>query len=474
MSRIPWLVVVGSFGCASPPPVAEPRLPAWYLDADGDGFGDPEQQVRAEVAPPSFVLPPGDCNDADPAIYPNAHEIPNDGIDQDCSGTDATCESRAAYPTDMLFSGFRAAADINAFCRAFSSVEGTVTVTETGWKDLLPLSCLCSMGSLVVENNALLTQTESLRSIALTHEAAVLRIRDNPIEHLTLPDALGPDTVVEIQGSDIASMDGLATTSRLAWFEIRDSPALALPAAPALVEVGMLRLIRVDATNTLEGFAQLTTVDELHLEGLPRLRALHGLASLGHTQVVLLHDVPIESAAPLGGLGQVEMLSLRGAELPDLTSLGSLVPERLHIQSAHALISLEGFPAVDTFGELVLDDVPNLADLRELAELRSVEQDLRVHTSRPRSLEGLEQLESVGGHLWIESNQRLADLDALWSLRHVGGDLVVLDNPDLADVTSLMRLHEVGGQVYVRGPSLPPGIEQSIRHAIDLNGATNP
>ncbi|MBF0102330.1 MAG: SUMF1/EgtB/PvdO family nonheme iron enzyme [Desulfobacterales bacterium] len=36
----------------------------------------------------SFSVNQGDCNDSDAAIYPQAYEIANDGIDQDCSGED--------------------------------------------------------------------------------------------------------------------------------------------------------------------------------------------------------------------------------------------------------------------------------------------------------------------------------------------------------------------------------------------------
>ena len=53
-------------------------------DSDRDGYGD------ASVALP--VVPGNDCNDGSATQHPGATEIPDDGIDQDCSGADTvTC-----------------------------------------------------------------------------------------------------------------------------------------------------------------------------------------------------------------------------------------------------------------------------------------------------------------------------------------------------------------------------------------------
>lgn len=57
----------------------------WYLDADGDGYGDDASSVTACEPPAGFVAEGGDCDDGDPAIHPGAEDVPCDGIDTDCS-----------------------------------------------------------------------------------------------------------------------------------------------------------------------------------------------------------------------------------------------------------------------------------------------------------------------------------------------------------------------------------------------------
>jgi MYXO-CTERM domain-containing protein len=60
----------------------------WYLDADGDDYGDPEIGTLSCFQPTGYVDENSDCDDSNDAINPGMDEIWYDGIDQDCDGND--------------------------------------------------------------------------------------------------------------------------------------------------------------------------------------------------------------------------------------------------------------------------------------------------------------------------------------------------------------------------------------------------
>ena len=65
--------------------IDEDVLDTWFLDLDGDGFGDPTELTESCAAPPDHVTNAEDCNDQDALAYPGAPES-CDGIDNDCDG----------------------------------------------------------------------------------------------------------------------------------------------------------------------------------------------------------------------------------------------------------------------------------------------------------------------------------------------------------------------------------------------------
>lgn len=60
-------------------------LEVFHADDDGDGFGDPDREVRACTAPSGTVADATDCDDADGGVHPDAEEVCNDR-DDDCDG----------------------------------------------------------------------------------------------------------------------------------------------------------------------------------------------------------------------------------------------------------------------------------------------------------------------------------------------------------------------------------------------------
>lgn len=66
----------------------------YYADVDVDGFGsNSAAAVNACSQPANTVVTNTDCNDNNSAINPQAIDTPDNGVDEDCSGADATTAS---------------------------------------------------------------------------------------------------------------------------------------------------------------------------------------------------------------------------------------------------------------------------------------------------------------------------------------------------------------------------------------------
>ena len=59
----------------------------WFVDGDGDGYGDPSQPVSGLAQPAGTVADGTDCDDGNASVNPGAAEDPLNAVDDDCDGT---------------------------------------------------------------------------------------------------------------------------------------------------------------------------------------------------------------------------------------------------------------------------------------------------------------------------------------------------------------------------------------------------
>ena len=107
-------------------PVDEDAVDAtsYYIDGDGDGFGDPADVIESCTAILGRVSQDGDCDDTEITVFPGGTEV-CDGLDNDCDGQiDMGATDGTTYYADTDADGF---GDAGATIVACSIPPGFVT-----------------------------------------------------------------------------------------------------------------------------------------------------------------------------------------------------------------------------------------------------------------------------------------------------------------------------------------------------------
>ncbi|MFK8039593.1 MAG: T9SS type A sorting domain-containing protein [Crocinitomicaceae bacterium] len=124
----------------------------YYADTDNDSFGDPNNSIDTciSVPPAGYTLDDQDCDDGNSNINPNAIEIPDNGIDEDCSGADS-----------LVGLGF-SNSDVNVTLKLFPNpVKNEVTLT-CECNGLVQIELTNILGQSVLKKEYLVTNNNNL------------------------------------------------------------------------------------------------------------------------------------------------------------------------------------------------------------------------------------------------------------------------------------------------------------------------
>lgn len=239
---------------------------------------------------------------------------------------------------------------------------------------------------------------------------------------------------------------------------------------PALWALGL-------AGNAIADLGPLSSLTDLQYLDLESNRVVHtdSLAGLRHLEALILNGNDVETIQPLVGLPALRLLEIVANPLsdPGLSLAVSALQTRgvevavgrrataaqcaepsATLTGSYRIVEaadLEPFRRRDRCYEITGNlELVSLSgdDLLALGRLTRVGGALQVSSTGLRTLDGLENLRSVGVAVRLRRNAELASIDGLSGLREVGS-LTISDNPLLPDLDALAQVIVIPGDVSV-------------------------
>lgn len=204
------------------------------------------------------------------------------------------------------------------------------------------------------------------------------------------------------------------------------------------------------------------------------------LALLGALPLLACGDESVKSKAPTLLEGDYEILNTRdidemrrrggdaytiggsllifGSAVEDLSGLENLtrVSGSLEIRFNTRLTSLRGLEGLVSVGGSLMDSGIRVSPLENPSNKSLHVIEGLVVTDNPvlESLQGLDNVQFVGGGLSLIFNEALTSLDHLGNLTRVRGSVDVISHPMLAGLTGLQRLQRIDGYLEIGGNPL--------------------
>lgn len=286
----------------------------------------------------------------------------------------------------------------------------------------------------IITNTVITTVSEPCPSgLTLSSQAEVNMFAVN------FPDCTEIDGQLIIEGETITDLSPLSEiTSVIEDIIIRNNPNLAsLTDLSNLTTTGAsVQIVNNSLLENLEGLEEITSIEGmLIIENNEALISLSGLNNLTSTSdLFIINNDNLEDLVGLGALtftdGELLIEDNDSLEsLFGLTNYGS--GDAFSIVNNVGLMAMDGVGAFETL-VLSIRDNPALVDVIALDQVESIGEILEiVNNDNLTSLDGLQNLSTIGFGFTLSGNEILTDITSLSDVLDPSMFITITDNPNL-------------------------------------------
>jgi hypothetical protein len=254
---------------------------------------------------------------------------------------------------------------------------------------------------------------------------------------------------VKIKGADITNLDGLSQITAIDGFlQINTNPVLTnVNGLSALQSVGgYLHFLNNASLANVDGLSALQSVGgALQFRNNNMLSNLTGIENIDHTTItfLILKDNPLLSACEVQSICDYLAVPANSAIISGNATGCST---RTEVETACIAPPLPCLPGGIVFNSQVeINNFPTL-----YPGCTEIQGNVEINGVDISNLDGLNQINIIGGSLNLNNNPNLTDISGLNNLQTVGNELNLNSNPGILDLDGFASLTTVGGNFDIR------------------------
>ena len=239
---------------------------------------------------------------------------------------------------------------------------------------------------------------------------------------------------------------------------------------PSLTDIaGSVLIINNDITN-IDALSNIQTISGTltinHSNSLKDVNGLSGLRSIEGT--LNIQSSAIENLDGLNGLTSIDgsLWLIKMENLRDIGGLsnvksidGWLVLNDIAIENVNSLSNVTSISGKEGVGLSIVNN-DKLLQIDGLSNLTSLEGSMYIqHNEKLQHIDGLSNLTSISKTLLIWGNNLITDIDGLSNLTSISGELRLRENIGLTNINGLSNLSTLDGSIYIKRNSSLISIE---------------